>query len=71
MQGRSRPPRPGGTRRPGREGVSTVSPTSPGSRKHPYGTKLALPAASRSQLADPGDRAQALVAGLVQSAQAR
>jgi len=37
---------------------------------HPSGTKLAPRAARRPQLADPRDRAHALVAGMVQSAPA-
>ena len=46
-------------------------PSGPGHARYPSGTKLAPRAARRPQLADPRDRARALVAGLVQSAPAR
>jgi len=42
----------------------------PGMPARPYGTKLASRAARRTQLADPRDRAHALVAGMVQGAPA-
>ena len=45
-------------------------PAAPRTRKRPSGTKLAPPAASRPQLADPRDHPHALVARLVESAPA-
>jgi hypothetical protein len=46
------------------------APAAPGAPGH-AGTQLAPGAARRPQLADPGDHAHALVAGLVESAPAR
>ena len=61
------PPGPAGPEERGRR-----HPASPATkaRGHPSGTKLALPAAHRPQLADPGHHAHTLVAGAVESAPA-
>ena len=60
-------PAPG---QPAREGAAPISAV-PGMAAHPTGTKLASRAARRPQLADPRDRALALVAGMVQGTPAR
>src|SRR5207245_2921099 len=66
------PPPPGpAPASPQERGHHHQAPAAPGVPDHPSGTKLASYAARRPQLADPRDRARALVAGLVQSAPAR
>jgi hypothetical protein len=66
------PPPPGpAPASPQERGHRSPVPAAPGVPDHPSGTKLASHAARRPQLADPRDHADALVAGLVQSAPAR
>jgi hypothetical protein len=66
------PPPPGpAPASPQERGHCSPASAAPGMPVHPSGTKLASRAARRPQLADPGDRAHALVAGLVQGAPAR
>src|SRR5258707_1645483 len=63
------PPPPGpAPASPQERGHHDQAPAAPGVPDHPSGTKLASYAARRPKLADPRDRARALVAGLVQSA---
>jgi len=61
-------PAPAGPRE---RGHRRLAPAAPGMPARPSGTKLAPRAARRPQLADPGDHANALVAGMVQGAPAR
>ena len=58
-------PAPASPQERGRRSPASPAPGMPG---HPSGTKLALRTARRPQLADPRDRAHALVAGMVQGA---
>ncbi len=61
-------PAPASPRERGRRSLVSAAPGMPA---HPSGTKLASRAARGPQLADPRDRAHALVAGMVQGAPAR
>ena len=56
---------------PQERGHRSPVPAAPGMPGYRAGTKLAPGAARRPQLADPRDRAHALVAGMVQGAPAR
>ena len=67
----SQPPPGPAPASPQERGRRSPVSAAPGMPAHPSGTKLASRAARRPQLADPRDRAHALVAGMVQSAPAR
>ncbi len=67
----SQPPPGPAPASPQERGRRSLASAAPGMPDRPSGTRLASRAARRPQLADPRDRAYALVAGMVQGAPAR